>query len=138
MAARKEREKMMRRAVFVSCVIAALLVAGTAVASDWQKLGKKNLAFGDAEETTTVKASGEASNITFRISGDWVRLTGVTFNFSDGSKQMVEEPENIRPGLTSQPIAIDGGPKSVESIDITFQAAASSGRGRATVIFRGQ
>jgi hypothetical protein len=128
----------MKRSVFVTCVIAALLIAGTAVANDWQKLGKKNLAFGDAEETTTVKASGEASNVTFRLSGDWMRLTEVTFNFSDGSKQTLDEPENVRPGLTSQPITINGGPKTIDSIDLTYRAAGTGGRGRATVAFHGQ
>ena len=128
----------MKRTVFVTCVIAALLVAGTAVANDWQKLGKKNVVFGDAEETTTVKANGEAANVNFKISGDWVRLTKVTFNFSDGAKETLEEPENVRPGLTSQPITIDGGRKTIESIDLTYRSAGASGRGRATVAFHGQ
>ena len=119
-------------------MIAALLVAGTAVANDWQKLGKKNLVFGDAEESTTVKANGEAAAIAFRISGDWVRLTKVTLNFSDGSNQVVEELERVRPGMTSGPIAIDGGPKAISSIDLTYKAASTGGRGRATIAFLGQ
>jgi hypothetical protein len=127
----------MKRNVFVACVIAALLVAGTAVANDWQKLGKKTLVFGEAEETTTMKTSGEAASVTFKITGDWARLTQVTFNFSDGSKQVVEEPEIVRPGLTSQPITIDGGPKTIDSIDLTYSSAGAN-RGRASVAFQGQ
>jgi hypothetical protein len=86
----------------------------------------------------TIDAKGEAASVAFKISGDWVRFTEVTLNFSDGSKQTLEDPEKVRPGMTSEPIAIDGGPKTLSSIDFMYKAASSANQGRATVIFLGQ
>ena len=85
----------------------------------------------------TIDAKGEAASFAFKISGDWVRFTEVTLNFSDGSKQTVEDPEKVRPGMTSDAIAIDGGPKTLSSIDFMY-TAASANQGRATVVFLGQ
>jgi hypothetical protein len=129
----------MRKSAFVMCVIAAMLVAGTAVAGDWQKLGKKTVIFGNTEDSASITAKGDAvSQMAFKISGDWVRLNEVTLNFADGSIQTIDEIEKVKPGLTSAGIAIDGGPKTITSIDFTFQAASSSRQGRATVIVLGQ
>lgn len=129
----------MRKSAFVMCVIAAMLVAGAAVAADWQKLGKKTVVFGNTEDSASITAKGDAvSQIAFKISGDWVRLNQVTLNFTDGSTQTIEEIEKVKPGLTSEGIAIDGGPKTITSIDFTFQAASSSRQGRGTVILLGQ
>ena len=129
----------MRKGIFAICVITALLVAGAAVAVDWQKLGKKTVAFGNVEKSTSIDTKGEAvSQVAFKFAGDWVRLTQATLNFSDGSSQIIEDLENVRPGLTSGPIAIDGGPKAVSSMDISFQSASSAGQGRATITLLGQ
>lgn len=129
----------MRKGAFVMFVIGAMLVAGAAVAGDWQKLGKKTVVFGNSEETASIAAKGEAvSQIAFKISGDWVRLNQVTLNFADGSTQTINDVEKVKPGLTSAGIAIDGGPKTITSIDFSFQAASSSRQGRATVIALGQ
>jgi len=129
----------MRKRAFVMCVIAAMLVAGAAVAGDWQKLGKKTVVFGNAEDTASIAAKGDAvSQFAFKISGDWVCLNQVTLNFADGSTQTINDLEKVKPGLTSAGIAIDGGPKTITSIDFSFQAASSSRQGRATVIALGQ
>jgi hypothetical protein len=129
----------MRKGAFVMCVIAAMLVASAAVADDWQKLGKKTVIFGNTEDTASIAAKGDAvSQVAFKISGDWVRLNQVTLNFSDGSTQMIDDMESVKPGLTSDGIAIDGGAKTITSIDFSFQAASSSRQGRATVIALGQ
>jgi hypothetical protein len=135
----EKKEMNMRKSAFVMCVIAAMLVAGAAVAADWQKLGKKTVVFGNTEDSASITAKGDAvSQIAFKISGDWVRLNQVTLNFTDGSTQTIDEIEKVKPGLSSSGIAIDGGPKTITSIDFTFQAASSSRQGRATIIALGQ
>ena len=129
----------MRKSAFVMFIVVAIMVAGTAVAGDWQKLGKKTVVFGNTEDSASVSAKGDAvSQIAFKISGDWVRLNQVTLNFSDGSTQMIDDMESVRPGLTSEAIAIDGGPKTITSFDFSYQAASSSRQGRATVTALGQ
>ena len=129
----------MRKGAFVMFVIGAMLVAGAAVAGDWQKLGKKTVVFGNTEETASISAKGNAvSQIAFKISGDWVRLNQVTLNFDDGSSQTINEIERVKPGLIGEAIAVDGGPKTITSIDFSFQAASSAGQGRGTVILLGQ
>ena len=129
----------MRKSAFVMFVIGAMLLAGAAGASDWQKLGKKTVVFGNSEETASIAAKGEAvSQIAFKISGEWVRLNQVTLNFADGTSQTINEIEKVKPGMTSAGIAVDGGPKTISSIDFSYQAASSASQGRGTVIVLGQ
>jgi len=129
----------MNRNAFVMFVIGAMLMAGAAGASDWQKLGKKTVVFGNTEKTASITAKGEAvSQIAFKISGEWVRLNQVTLNFADGTSQTIDEIEKVKPGLTSAGIAVDGGPKTITSIDFSYQAGSSAGNGRATVTVLGQ
>lgn len=129
----------MRKNAFVMLVVMTMLVAGIAGAGDWQKLGKKTVVFGNTEDTASITTKGDAvSQIAFKISGDWVRLNQVTLNFADGTSQTIENIEKVKPGLTSTGIAIDGGPKTISSIDFSFQAASSSTQGRGTVVALGQ
>jgi len=129
----------MRKSMFVMFVVVAMLVAGAAAAGDWQKLGKKTVVFGNTEEAASISAKGDAvSQIAFKISGEWVRLNQITLNFADGSTQTINDLEKVKPGLTSAAIAIEGGPKTITSIDFSYQAASSSRQGRATVIMLGQ
>ncbi len=129
----------MRKSAFVMFVISAMLLAGAAGASDWQKLGKKTVVFGNTEETASIAAKGEAvSQIAFKISGEWVRLNQVTLNFADGTSQTINEIEKVKPGMTSAGIPIDGGPKTMSSINFSYQAASSASQGRGTVIVLGQ
>ena len=65
-------------------------------------------------------------------------MNQITLNFDDGSAQTIQEIDNVRPGLTSEGITIEGGPKKITSIDFSYQAASSAGQGRATVIALGQ
>ena len=129
----------MRKNAFVMFVIVAMLMAGAAGASDWQKLGKKTVVFGNTEETASITAKGEAvSQIAFKISGEWVRLNQATLNFADGTSQTIDEIEKVKPGMMSAGIAVDGGPKTISSIDFSYQAASSATQGRGTVIVLGQ
>ena len=126
----------MRKGAFVMFVIAAMFAAA---AGDWQKLGKKTVVFGNSEETASITAKGDAvSQVAFKISGDWVRLNQVTLNFDNGSTQIIEDMESVRPGLTSDAIEIDGGSKTITSIIFSYQATSSARQGRATVIVLGQ
>jgi len=127
------------KGVYVMLVVAALLVAGSAVAGDWQKIGNKTVVFGNTEDTSSISAKGMAvSQVAFKISGDWVRLTNITLNFDDESSQIIENLERVRPGLTSDGITIDEGPKTLTSIDFSFKATSSAKQGRATVTVLGQ
>jgi len=129
----------MKKGAFVTFVIATMLVAVAATAGDWQKLGKKTVVFGSSEKTASIEAKGDpVSQIAFKITGEWVRLNQVTLNFSDGSTQTIEDIDKVRPGFTSDAIAIDGGSKTVTSVDFSFQATSSNQQGRATVTFLGQ
>ena len=108
----------MRKNAFVMFVIGAMLMAGAAGASDWQKLGKKTVVFGNTEETASITAKGDAvSQIAFKISGEWVRLNQATLNFADGTSQTIDEIEKVKPGMMSAGIAVDGGPKTISSIE---------------------
>ena len=140
-AENKTKEQLVRnfKGTFVLVVIAILFVAGSALAGDWQKLGRKTVVFGNTEDTSSISTNGVAvSQIAFKISGDWVRLTEVTLHFDDGSTQTIENFQSPRPSMTSDGIAIDGGPKTINSIDFSFRAASSSKQGRASVIALGQ
>lgn len=127
------------KGVFVMMTIATLLVAGSAVAGDWQKLGKKGLVFNNSQKTASISTNGVAvSQVAFKVSGGWVRLTDVTLNFEDGSSQTIADFKNPRPSMTSDSIAIDGGPKTLTSIDFSCRAVSSATQGRATVLALGQ
>ena len=127
------------KGVFVMMTIATLLVAGSAVAGDWQKIGKKNVVINNSEKSSSLSTKEVAvSQVAFKVSGGWVRLTDITLNFDDGSSQKIENFENPRPSMTSDGIAIDGGPKTLTSIDFSCRAVSSSTQGRATVIALGQ
>ncbi len=129
----------MRKSAFVMFVIGVMLIAGAALAGDWQKVGKETVIFGNTEETATITAKeNSVGQVAFKISGDWVGLNQVTFNFADGSKQTIEDIPKVRPGLTSDAFLITGGPKTISSIDFSYRAVSSSSLGRATVIFLGQ
>lgn len=129
----------MKKSAFVVFVIAAMLVAGAAMAGDWQKLGRKTVAFNGKDKAVSIPAKGEAvSQVAFKLGGDWMQLTQVTLNFNDGTSQAIENVGDIRPGMTSEGFAIDGGPKNVTSIDVSFRAATAGAQGRASITALGQ
>ena len=129
----------MRKSAFVMFVIGVMLMAGAASAADWQKVGKTTVVFGSTEETASITAKeNSVSQVAFKINGDWVGLHQVTLNFSDGSNQTIEDVPKVTPGLTSETFSIEGGPKTISSIDFSYKAVSSSSLGRATVIVLGQ
>jgi hypothetical protein len=120
-------------------VMVALIVGGSlASAGDWQKLGSKAIAFKDKPVDITLTAKDvPAAEIKLKVSGTWVRFTSVTLNFSDGSSQTIADQIDVEPGLTSDPIAVDGGPKAIASIDLSCESASSARGGRATIAVLG-
>jgi hypothetical protein len=129
----------MRKSAIVMFVVTAMLMAGAAGASDWQKLCRKSVSFNGKEKAVSITAKGEpVSQVAFKLGGDWMHLTHVKLNFDDGSSQEIEEMEDVRPGTTSESIAIEGGPKKVASIDISYRSAFAGGQGRGTVTALGQ
>ena len=138
---KKTKEQFVRnfKGTFVMLVIATLLVAGSAIAGDWQKLGKKGLVFNNKAKSSSISTKGVAvSQIAFKVTGGWVRLSEITLNFDDGSTQKIEDFENPSPDTRSDGIAIDGGPKTLTSIDFSSRAVSSATQGRATVTALGQ
>ena len=127
------------KGVFVMLVIATMLVAGSAMAGDWQKLGKKTLVFNNSEKSSSISTKEFAvSQVAFKVTGGWMRLTGITLNFDDGSTQKIEDFKNPSLDMRSDGIAIDGGPKTLTSIDFSCRAVSSATQGRATVMALGQ
>lgn len=117
----------------------ALIVGGSlAGAADWQKLGSKAVAFRDKPVDITLKAKdATAAEIKLKVSGTWVRFTSVTLNFSDGSSQTITDQIDVEPGLTSEAIAVDGGPRAITSIDLSCETASAARGGRATIAVLG-
>ena len=129
----------MRKGACVMFVIAAMLVAGAATAGDWQKLGRKTVSFNGKEKAVSISAKGDAvSQVAFKLGGDWMRLNQVTLNFDDGLNQAIEDLGEVRPGMTSESIAIEGGPKTISSIDISYESASPGSQGRGTITALGQ
>ena len=129
----------MKKGALVMFVIAGMLIAGAATAGDWQKLGRKTVSFNGKEKAVSISAKGDPiSEVAFKLGGDWMKLTQVTLTFDDGSSQAIDNLDDIRPGMTSEAIAIEGGPKNVSSIDISYRAATEGGQGRGSITALGQ
>jgi hypothetical protein len=75
--------------------------------------------------------------VKLKVNGTWVRFTNLTLSFSDGTSQVIADRIDVEPGLTSEAIAIDGGPKTLTSVEITCESAASARGGRATIALLG-
>jgi hypothetical protein len=128
-----------RKKVAVLAMVALLVGATMAGAGDWQKLGSKTLAFKDEPIAVAVETKdASVGEIKFKVGGSWVRFSGLTLNFSDGSSQTIDGDFDVEPGLTSDPIAIDGGPKTIASVEFTCSSAVSARGGRASIAILGQ
>ena len=129
----------MRKSSIVMFVIAAMLVAGAAIAGDWSKLGRKAVSFNGNQRSVSIDAKGDAvSQIAFKVGGGWVKLTDITLNFADGTNQAIDDIEDLRPGTTSDGITVDDGPKVITSIELSYQSANTAQQGRATITVLGQ
>lgn len=128
-----------RKKIAVLAMVALLVGATMAGAGDWQKLGSKTLAFKDEPIAVAVETKdASVGEIKFKVGGSWVRFSGLTLNFSDGSSQAIEGTFDVEPGLTSDPIAVDGGPRTIASVEFTCSSAVSARGGRASIAILGQ
>jgi hypothetical protein len=124
--------------IALAAMVAVLAGAGVAGAADWQKLGGKTIAFKDEASTITIETkSAPVGEVKLKVSGTWVRFTNLTLSFSDGSSQVIADRIDVEPGLTSDPIAIEGGPKTLTSVEITCESANAARGGRATIALLG-
>ena len=121
------------RVAFVVAVVGMLAMA-TAYASEWSKLGQNVFLFKANQDVIKVKSSAPVTTIRFEDSGSPIRLMKATITFTDGSTQDVDfGNEYVRPGLSSQEIAIDGGPKAIKSVELAYASGNTSKGGRATI-----
>jgi hypothetical protein len=128
-----------RKKVAVLAMVALLVGVAMAGAGDWQKLGSKTLAFKDEPIAVALETKdASVGEIKFKVGGSWVRFSGLTLNFSDGTSQAIEGDFDVEPGLTSDPIAVDGGPKTIASVEFTCSSAVSARGGRASIAILGQ
>jgi hypothetical protein len=127
-----------RQKIAVLTMVALIAAGSLASAGDWQKLGSKAVAFKDKPVNLTLKTKdATVGEIKLKVAGTWVRFTSMTINFSDGTSQMIEQQIDVEPGLTSEAIAIDSGPRAIATIDLTCSSASSARGGRATIAIIG-
>ena len=125
--------KKINRVAFVVAVVGMLAMA-TAYASEWTKMGSNVFLFTAKQDVIKVKSDDAVSKIRFEDNGDPIRLLKATITFQDGSTQAVDfNNEYVRPGLSSQEIAIDGGPKAIKSVEMTYASGNTRNNGRATI-----
>lgn len=124
----------MKRSGILLIALGVVLAATVTWAGDWQKIGSATLVF--KNPTVEIKAKTGAdpcSQVRLSITGDMVRATSLTFYFTDGTKQEVELDAVLRPGIPSDPIAIEGGPKQVDHLELAHRANGGSGSRRAQI-----
>ena len=116
--------------------IMVLVAVGSAFAADgWQKLGNKTTVFKNSSEIIKIKKSdAKVNEIMFKVSGNSVEFTGAKLSLADGSSQDVALDQMVRPGLTTDVIAIDGGPKAITQIEVMIAASVGTGSGSRSVI----
>ena len=127
-----------RQKIAVLTMVALIAASSLVSAGDWQKLGSKAVAFKDKPvDITLTTKDATVGEIKLKVAGTWVRFSAVRINFSDGTSQMIERQIDVEPGLTSEAIAIDSGPKAIATIDLTCSTASSARGGRATIAVLG-
>jgi hypothetical protein len=120
----------------VVCAVVMVVAAGSAFAGDgWQKLGNKSTVFKNGGEDIKIKKSDiPVGEIMFKVTGSTVEFTGVSLGFADGSSQEIEFEQDVEPGHSSDPIAIDDGPKAITSLHAAFKTADGKGSTSRAVI----
>ena len=125
--------KSIGRLAFVAVVV-GMLAMTTAYASEWTKLGDNVFLFTANTDVIKVKSDEAVNKVRFEDNGNAIRLKEATITFQDGSTQKVDfNNEYVRPGMSSQEIAIDGGPKALKSVELSYASGTTSTRGRATL-----
>ena len=130
---------MTRGRVVVPLMLATLVAFAAAQAADWGTLGSGTLVFKKPQLSIKVKKSAPpCSEIRFQSTGDMVNLTAVKITFDDGTWEEVEISKTLRPGMASDPIKVVGGPRELERVEISHDAAGRGASSRATITVQGR
>ena len=118
-------------------IVAMVAATLPAQAADWEKLGRTTLVFNDENGAIKIKDDMACNQIMFKVAGKWIEIDTVTLHFTDGSSQEVELGASIEPGQESEPIAIDGGAKSLEKVEFAYKPVDRQWTGRTNVTLLG-
>jgi hypothetical protein len=111
---------MRGKTAIVLMVAVCVVAAGVVQAADWKKVGSTTWVFKDAQLDVKAKKSAPAcSQIRLRSSGEMVKVSKIKITFADGSTQDVAFNGVLRSGVFSDPIDIDGGPKTIAQIQVS-------------------
>lgn len=127
---------MKRTFATVFCLAAVIgLAAGPAAADDWAKLGSRTLLLYDGSDTVKIKKDAAVSEIALEVKNLEVRLQKVQVVFADGTEKTVDADQNLRPGITSEPIAL-GATGALETVTLIVDGSLYVASDRApTVVF---
>jgi hypothetical protein len=129
---------MRNRRVLLAVMFVSSLALVSAQAADWSTIGSGILVFSKSEAAIKVKKSAApCSEIRVRTKGEMVHLDSVKLTFADGSTQDIEVKQVLRPGIDSESIKIDGGPKDLETVEIFHNPGGRGASKRATITVQG-
>ena len=127
------------RIVLVAAMVGLFAVGVVSAADGWQKIGSKTVVVNGKPKAVDLKTKdATVAAIKLKVGGEWVRFENLTLAFADGSSQVIDTPIDVAPGLTSDAIAIEGGPKPITGVTIAYKAASSARSGRATITILGE
>jgi len=116
----------------------ALLAAGSAFAAGWEKLGSEVLLFKSHNAQIEVKKDDACSQLKLKVASKGIRLSTMKITFSDGTSQTVEfDNALLRPGDETDAIAIDGGAKKLQSVELDYAPFDGLMNGRSRVTLEG-
>jgi hypothetical protein len=129
---------MRKNRILLVMALVSMMAVATAQAADWSNIGSGTLVFKNPQVVIKVKKSAPpCSEIRVRLTGQMVNVKGVKMIFADGTSQEVDVNTSLRPGVASDPIKVDGGPKALEKVEIAHNAAGRGGSNRATITVQG-
>ena len=111
----------------------AVMVAGTAQAAKWKRIGTGPALLTETQvEIPVKKANVTCCEIKFKVAKGWVNLKTATVFFADGTSQEITLDEDVRPGFTSEVVKIDDKTKSIVKVELQYEAKTNS-NGRAVI-----
>jgi len=129
---------MRGKSAIVLVLAVAVLAAGAAQAADWNKVGSGTLVFKHPQIDIKAKKSAQpCTQIRIKAAGEMVNVSTIKIFFADGSSQDVAFKDVLRPGVYSDPIDIDGGPKALEMIQLNHTVKGNRGSLRAQLTVQG-
>jgi hypothetical protein len=126
----------MRKSI-VLAVMGVLVAAVSAQAGDWQKLGAKTIWENATSEVVMVKGAPSVGQLQVKVTGKPVKIQNVKVFFVDGGSQDLAVNQSVQPGFTTTALALDGGAKAVERVEMTLILLDTQSRRAATVTVLG-